>query len=136
MNEGIKKFEELLKNDEAFQQKLQAAVQAYDGEATEEAVFNSILSPLAAEYGIQATYEEYKEYLENLSNQELSVDEMEQIAGGKPNGGGLGGGECTGAGFGGGVAVSEHGAVICVFLGMGWGGQACFAAGYAPDPED
>ena len=58
MNEGIKKFEELLKTDEAFQKKLADAAQAYNGEMTEEAIFNNVLVPIASEYGITATIDE------------------------------------------------------------------------------
>ena len=46
MNEGLKKMEELLRTDTAFQEKLKAAMESYTGEQKEEAVFNAILVPL------------------------------------------------------------------------------------------
>ena len=77
--DGIKKFVELMNTDEAFQAKLKEALAKYDGEKTEEAVFQNVLAPLASEYGITATIEEYKDY---ISDGELSTDELEQVAGG------------------------------------------------------
>jgi phosphoribosylamine--glycine ligase len=50
MNEGIKKFEKLLRTDESFQAKLKAAVESYTGEKNEEAVFNGVLLPVAKDY--------------------------------------------------------------------------------------
>jgi len=79
MSEGIKKFEELMKTDEVFKEKLKKAMDSYDGEKTQEAIFDAVLTPLAEEYGISATIEELKQYSEC---QELSEDEMNQVAGG------------------------------------------------------
>ena len=100
MNEGIKKFEELLRTDESFKAKLQAAAEAYTGEENEEAVFNGVLLPVAKEYGISASYEELKDYIGNLASTDEIMDEEElkQIAGSK--GGGFGAGVCYGVGIG------------------------------------
>ena len=109
MNEGIKKFEELLKTDEAFQKKLADAAQAYNGEMTEEAIFNNVLVPVASEYGITATLDELKDYLEGLvNNQEMEEDELKQVAGGTKSGGGT-----YGAGM-----------TFCIYAGVGIGGTA------------
>ena len=119
MNEGIKKFEELLRTDESFQTKLKAAVEAYTGEDNEEAVFNGVIIPVAKEYGISASYEEVKEYIRNLSytDEIVSEDELKQIAGGK--GGGFGAGVCFGVGIGWGVACGDDGTVACIVVGHG-----------------
>jgi len=130
MNEGFKKFEELMKTDTAFQEKLKAAMENYTGEQTEQAVFESVLVPLAKEYGISASFEEFKEYVVNISNEgrELSIDEINQVAGGG-KGGGLGKTWCyvIGGGAGGGAGSESGGA--CVFIGAGWGHVNCMATG-------
>ena len=136
MNEDIRKLQKLLLTDEDFQNKLKAAAEAYDGEQTEEAVFNGVLVPLAAEYGITATFDEYKEYMSGLneleiSELELSEEEMSQIAGGKPDGGGLGVTDCKGVGGGVGALGSSGGAGICALVGIGWGRQACITGGWS-----
>ena len=72
-----KKFIELMHTDETFQSKLKDALSSYTGEQTPEAVFNNVLSPLAKEYGISISFEEY---IKSIS--ELSDDELDQVAGG------------------------------------------------------
>jgi len=131
MKEGLEKFRKLLLTDQDFQNKLKEASMNYTGEQTEEAIFNSVLVPLAAEYNITATYDEFMEYSSNLSNQELSSDELSMVAGGKPDGGGFGMTQCTGAGGGLGAAGSSAGGGVCVFTGLGWGDPACFTVGYS-----
>lgn len=95
-----KKFAELMRTDESFQAKLKAAVETYSGEKTEESVFNDVLLPVAKEYDISVSYEEFKEYMSNLANTDeiMDKDELTQIVGGK--GGGLGGGYCKYVGVG------------------------------------
>jgi len=84
MNNGLEKFRELVLTDKEFQTKLKNSLKVYNGEQTEEDVFNTVLVPLAAEYGITATYEEFHTYIEELANdQELNTDEIAQISGGK-----------------------------------------------------
>ena len=114
MNEGMEKFRKLLLTDEDFRNKLKEAVESYNGEKTEEAVFNNVVVPLAAQYDITATYEEFQSYQEHLANAdtELNQDEVAQIAGGK---------DIWGAG-------SE----VCYYVGAGCGGTshgACFLVG-------
>ena len=119
MNEGIKKFEELLRTDESFQTKLKAAVESYAGENTEEAVFNGVLLPVAKEYGISVSYEELHDYISNLAHtgEIMDKDELTQIVGGK--GGGLGGGYCKYVGVGAGGAGGDGGGFGCVVIGFG-----------------
>jgi len=126
MNEGLKKFEELMKTDTAFQEKLKAAMESYTGEQTEEAIFESVLTPLAKEYGIFASFEEFKEYVSNISNEdrELCEDEVNQVAGGG-KGGGFGITACAIIGIGaGGGAGSESGGA-CAVIGAGYGRTEC-----------
>lgn len=106
-NADLLKFKELLNSDAEFQEKLRKAAEEYTGEQDEKAVFENLLSPLAQEYGLSATYEEFKEYIDGFSGGaegELSEDELEQVAGGKDSGFGfcilLGGGDMFGAGHG------------------------------------
>ena len=123
MNEGLKKFEELMKTDTAFQEKLKAVMENYTGERTEQAVFEGVLLPLAKEYGITATLEEVKEYINNVSGQdrELSEDEVNQVAGGKD----FGATACLGWG----VGFGDSGSGKCVVLGAGDGAGACAGEG-------
>lgn len=130
MNQDLQKFRELLITDTDFQQKLQAAAEAYTGDQTEEAVFNSVLVPIASEYGITATFDEFKEYMEKLnSDAEMSKEELSQVAGGKANGGGLGGALCYGAGIGFGAAAGSKSGGGCVVVGAGWGRTVCVTVG-------
>ena len=103
MNEGMEKFRKLLLTDEDFRNKLKAAVESYTGEKTEEAVFNNVVVPFAAQYDITATYDEFKAYLEHLAAEdtEMNKDEVSQVAGGsKDRIFGLGGDICAYIGAG------------------------------------
>jgi len=124
MNEGLKKFEELLKTDAAFQGKMKAAMENYTGERTEQAVFEAVLVPLAQEYGIAASFEEYKEYINHISSEdrELSEDEIDQVAGGKVSAGGLVAMFCNTFGFGIGAGGGSDGGGACAGVGFGGGG--------------
>ena len=86
-----KKFAELMRTDESFQAKLKAAVETYSGEKTEESVFNDVLLPVAKEYDIFVSYEEFKEYMSNLANTDeiMDKDELTQIVGGKGHAGAI-----------------------------------------------
>ena len=134
MNEGIKKFAELLNTDEAFRAKLKAAADHYDGEKTEEAIFNNVLVPVAAEYDISVPYEEYREFISQAADQPLNDKEVLQVAGGKFDAGGLGTSVCyvIGTGIGGGVGKNSGGA--CLVLGAGWDKVICITAGTS-DPD-
>ena len=129
MNEGIKKFEELIKTDEQAQKKLNTALENYTGENTEEAVFNNVLLPVAEEYGITASFEDFKDYMASLNNEELSKDELVQVAGGKLEGVGVGYTTCRVVGLGGGINGTSEGGGACVVLGAGWGDTVCAAEG-------
>ena len=129
LNEGIIKFEELMKTDAQVQEKLKTAMENYTGEQTEEAVFNNVLAPVAAENGIAATFEEYKEYMESFNNEELSKDELTQVAGGKIEGIGAGYMTCRVVGLGGGINGTSEGGSACVIIGAGWGDTVCAATG-------
>lgn len=130
MNEGLKKIEELWKTDAAFQEKLNAAMETYTGEQTEQAVFEGVLAPLAKEYGVSASFEEFQEYIEKifLQDKELNDAEINQVVGGG-KGGGLGKTWCyvIGGGAGGGAGSESGGA--CAFIGAGWGHVDCMAKG-------
>ena len=128
MTEGIKKFVELLNTDEAFKAKLNAAAQSYKGESTPEAVYNDVLSPLAKEYGISVSLEEFNEFISSQSNDEsLSFDELGQVAGGKARGAVVNGCAVIGFGLGGGGGDGAGGG--CVGIGAGWGHSGCVGEG-------
>ena len=129
MNDGVRKFEELIKTDVQVQEKLKKALENYTGEHTEEAIFNNVLIPAAEEYGITAAFEDYKEYVESLNNEELSKDELTQVAGGKLEGIGVGYMTCRVVGLGGGINGTSKGGSACVIIGAGWGDTVCAAEG-------
>ncbi len=114
------KFRDLYLSDISFQEKLRNAAEAYTGEKDEKAVFDNVLVPLAGEYGLSATYEEFKEFAGAFSGEtagELSEDELSQVAGGK--GDGLI--ACAIAGLGIGHTKLENGTSGCFVLGVGAG---------------
>ena len=130
MNKDLQKFRELLLTDEVFQKKLQAASEAYAGEQDEEAVFNNVLVPLAKEYDITATYDEFKAYMESLSGDgsEMSKDELQQVAGGGKNSG-QGTLSCYLIGVGVGGANADNRGGGCAGIGLGWGEVSCAGEG-------
>ncbi len=123
MNQGLKQFENLLRTDTEFQEKLKTAADNYKGNMDDRSVFEGLLVPLAKEYGITATYDEFQEYLESLRKisegecVNLSQDELEQVAGGKS--GGLGAVGCSGVGSGIGFSGGDNGISACICLGGG-----------------
>lgn len=83
-------------------------------------MFENVLLPVGKEYGLSATYEEYKEYIGSFagtSDSELSEDELTQIAGGKGDGAIL----CAIAGLGIGHTKLESDTAGCFVLGVGAG---------------
>lgn len=129
MTEGIKKFAELMNTDEAFKAKLNAAMQSYKGEMTPEAVYNDVLSPLAKEYGISVSLEEFNDYISSQTNKDgsLSFDELGQVAGGKARGAVAAACSVIGAGIGGGGGDGAGGG--CALIGVGWGTTRCLGDG-------
>lgn len=128
MNEGIRKFRELFLTDEEFQQKLKAAATAYTGEQTEEAIFNGMLVPLAEEYGISVSYDEYHAFLSG--DLEMNNEELMQVAGGTK---GAGATICFAIGIGAGLSEDDDdngvGGSLCAAVGIGAGGAACMGDG-------
>ena len=129
MTEGIKKFAELMNTDEAFKAKLSAAMQSYKGEMTPEAVYNNVLSPIAKEYGISVSLEEFNDYISSQANgdEALSFDELEQVAGGKH--GGFGNTACAAIGVGAGGTGGDGAGSVCALIGVGWGVSTCVGEG-------
>lgn len=113
MKQNFQKFMELVNSDEAIQKKLEEAVKNYTGEQTEQAAFENIVVPVAAEAGLPFTMEDFKQ-----SVHELTPDEMNQVAGGRSIG------TCHGMGVGWGMPdISEENGteigVDCFFIGIG-----------------
>ncbi len=139
--EVFTKFEELLRTDISFQTKLRQAAEQYSGDSGDEkAIFENLLLPVAQEYGLSASYEEFRDYMKAITspgNEELSENELEQVAGGK--GGGAGVGFCLGigTGIGGGGATAPDIPVnggLCAMIGIGVGGYSCFGSGESTSP--
>lgn len=56
-----------MRNDSSFQAKLRQFVEDYKGDPNDEkAVFDELLVPVAQEYGLSATYEEFRSYMDSL----------------------------------------------------------------------
>ena len=128
MNKDLEKFRTLLLTDTEFQKKLKTAAEAYTGDQSEEAVFNNVLVPIATEYNITATYDEFKAYIFSLENTEMSQAELQQVAGGGKNeGNGVVGCYVIGVGLGGGNSDGAGGG--CAYVGFGWGEVKCSGEG-------
>ena len=128
MNKDLEKFKELIMTDESFQNKLKDRVEAYNGEQTEEAVFNNVILPVIEEYGITITLEDLKEYAASMEDTDI-VDELSQVSGGESSAYGIFGGTCIGAGVGLGGSFGKEGGIICVVVGAGWGNSNCLGKG-------
>ena len=80
-NENVARFEELLKNDEALQEKLNELSKAYEGDKEDEqAIFEATVGKLAEEAGLPFTLEEAREAV--FAGRELGDAELDAVAGG------------------------------------------------------
>lgn len=130
MNEDLKKFSDLMLNDEEFQKKLAEAASNYKGEQTEKAVFEGIVDPLAKEYGVNITCEDFMEAITQAASAdgELINDELAQVAGGSDFGG-LGANACSIIGAGIGATTTPDHTSSCFIIGVGDHIGACFSEG-------
>jgi len=120
MKKEFTQFMDMVKNDELLQKKLEEAGRSYTGAQSETEVFEQIVAPIAKNAGYDFTLEDMKQSL-----QELSLDEMSQVAGGW----GFGAGACKDAGLGISFADSENGGAFCLVIGSGDGAVACAGEG-------
>ena len=119
---NIERFEELLRSDEELQAKLRAAMEAFEGDVSDEsAVFDAIIAPLAAESGLAFTYEDAKAAAQEMST--LDDAELDAIAGGAEDKDGSSKTGCVAVG----ISISadacsdEHlGAGACFIIGAGF----------------
>ena len=139
MNQDIQKFIELLKTDESVSEKLKVSAENYTGEKTLDATFQNLIAPAAEEAGLHFNQEEYQEYVvqQTRAIQELSLDELDQVAGGDYTVGTTLN-ACYKIGFGAGIATkikddgSTAGQSFCFIIG--WGeAAACFVRGASTD---
>ena len=130
MNQDIKKFIELLKTDESLQEQMKAAAEKYEGNQMPEAAFKDLVLSIAQEAGFHFTWEDLQEYVKQEAEklQELSADEMSQVAGGS-SGGGLG--ACLSAGLG----IGFTGEFFCLVIGGGEGASICAVKGVGVSAE-
>jgi hypothetical protein len=115
MMSNVERFEELLRSDEALQEKMRSATEAYEGDKADEcAVFEAVVVPLAAEVGLPFTFEEAKGFV--AESEQLDLDDLDEVAGGVSFCIGVGGGDNPGA------DACEHtaaGANACGYVGVG-----------------
>ena len=77
---NVEKFEELLRSDEGLQAKLRAATEAYAGDTSDEqAFFDAVLAPIAAEAALPFTYDEV---VAAKDDEELDDAELDAVASG------------------------------------------------------
>ena len=77
---NVKDFVELLNTDKTYQEKFEVAAKAYKGEITDEAIWEAIIGPLAAEAGYDITFDDYKAYVDGFTkNNEISLDELDAV---------------------------------------------------------
>ena len=125
MNQDVRKFEELMRNDPEIQKKLVERAENYTGDKTDaKELFNEVILPVAKEAGLEATYEEMVEYINSLNltpGDELSEDELQQIAGGYKNEWEL---RCAFIGYCSAPGTSNDdeaiGACLTLGVGLGW----------------
>jgi len=130
MKDDFMKFMERVKTDENLQKKLEEAGKNYTGEQTEEAVFNSVVVPIAKKAGFSIDLDDTRQPV-----QELNLDEMEQVDGGFELGAGVGLYQCHGLGGGLGFGFGDGKAGGCIIIGGGNTTQVCAAVGDAEDKE-
>ena len=94
---NAERFRELLASDEALQERLRAAVAAYEGDRDEAAAFAALVAPLAAVAGLPFTFEEAMAVAEE--DREVSLDDADAVAGGED--------------------VPSYGMNICLVIGIG-----------------
>lgn len=112
---NVERFEELLRSDEALQEKMRSATEAYEGDKADEcAVFEAVVVPLAAEVGLPFTFEEAKGVV--AESEELDLDDLDEVAGGVSF--------CLAVGGSGGTSTdacdyTAAGANACQYVGVG-----------------
>lgn len=99
-----------------FSRRLKLPQKKFTGDATDEAVWNTILKPIADEKGYDISLDDYKSYIDKLNtSDELSSDEMANVAGGSFT-------FCVFIGGSGGKEVradTEDGYGACYYVGVG-----------------
>lgn len=131
MNTELQKFWDMMKADENLRKELEERVKNYTGEPSEKAIMEAVVIPLAQEHGLMFTGNDYVEAV-----QELSQDEMAQVAGGASIGfgGGTFGCDVLGSGFGSAAGIGAAGA--CLFIGIGTGMSLCMFSGVTWDMDE
>ena len=122
MNNNVKLFLGKIHSDEALYTKLVETSKNYTGEKTDEAIWDSVIGPLAEETGFDITLDDYKAYVDDVkASSELSDDELEQVAGGISFCFILGFGSKPETGNGSRVTGQEDGLGACAYVGIGFG---------------
>ncbi len=127
MSKDAREFVRLFNTDAELQERVAAAAENYEGEQTDQAVFEAVVDPIAKEAGFELTWEEFEQFGQELlaSKQELDEDELDQIAAGEKRDdeegvGGAGFTSCVKVGVGFGSTLHEDGnRTICLVIGGG-----------------
>lgn len=114
MNNDIGKFIDLFKRNNQFQEKLKTAIIDFKGNLKEEAVYTDIFLPLASEYGLSISSEDFRVYIERMSceDEEMTDDELSLVSGGSVKGWVIN--RCTSIG----VGIGDVGGSVCVAVGF------------------
>ena len=118
---NVEKFEELLRSDEALQEKMRAATAAFEGDkADEAAVFDAVVAPLAAEASLPFTLAEAR--ARALDGAHIADDELDALAAGKRDRYGKAEAACLIVGVGltaDACATAASGVGACAYFGVG-----------------
>ena len=122
MNNSVKLFLGKIHSDEELYARVMEESKAYTGEKTDEAVWDSIMAPIAKETGYDITLEDYKAYVNEIkASEELSEDEMQAVAGGLSFCFIVGFGSNPETGNGCRKPMEEEGLGACAYVGVGFG---------------
>ena len=120
MENKVKLFIGKVHTDADIYTKLTEASKSYDGEKTDEAIWENVYGPLAKDLGYDVTFDDFMKYVKGVEeSRELSLDELENVAGGGSICWILGFGSVTGLGYDddgdGGMGIA------CYYIGIGFG---------------
>ena len=84
MNVDLKKWFDLVENDSDLSQELLLKKAAYDEDGkSSESFISEVFVPEAKKYGFEISVEDVESFIDNTGLKELSLDELEDVAGGR-----------------------------------------------------
>ncbi len=125
MESNVKAFLYAINTNEALREKISQAAKTYTGENTDEAIWADVIKPIADEAGYDVSLEALKAFVdEQTEPQEVSEDELLDVAGGFTFCIIIGGGNGIETGNGNTSPYEREGLGACAYVGIGfsaWG---------------